>query len=82
MSDFKVVLDGKEYNVRSTQSNKDSNDWSISTKYGNITSSINFPIEQNATRAKVMLFIEAFHVAMKNAFEAQGIDQNYVWNKN
>jgi len=82
MTDFSIKLDGKEYKCNSSQSDSQGNqNWYITVEHGSVKSTINIPMEDKTTRAKVILFIEAFHVAMRKAFEAQCIDQNYVWNQ-
>lgn len=80
MNDFSITLDGKEYKCTSTQYQKDSQNWNLSVKHGTVSTMITIPCEEKITRAKIILFIEAFHVAMHKAFEAQKLDQNYVWN--
>lgn len=81
MQDFSITLDGKEYKCSSIQSNKDSQDWHITVSHGKVKTTISIPIEEKITRVKVILFIEAFHVAMHQAFDAQKLDQNYIWNQ-
>ncbi len=82
MTDFKLSLDGKEYECKSTQSSgNEKNNWIVTATHGLVKSTISIPIEANITRAKVILFIEAFHVAMGKAFEEQQIDQNYFFNQ-
>ena len=85
MSDFKLTIGSTEYEVNTSNSYtsgvKDAQDFTCNFKRGNARFSITIPKESNATRAKVLLFIEAFHVALGKAFDEQGIDQDFVWNK-
>lgn len=81
MQGFSVKLDNTEYAVSSNQSDRDGNNWIVQFNSGLVKSTIVVPMESKATRAKVLLFIEAFHEALKLAFSNQLIDQNYVWNK-
>lgn len=82
MRDFKITLDGKEYKCSSTSSNgKDEYSWDITVNHGDVSTRIHIPMNKKITRAKVILFIEAFHVAMHRAFEEQQLDQNYIFNQ-
>lgn len=82
MMDFTVTLDNKEYKCSSTSSNgKGGQSWNIEAAHGNLRTTIYVPMDNSITRAKLMLFIEAFHVAMHKAFEVQQLDQNYIWNQ-
>lgn len=82
MKDFDIKLDGVEYKCSSTSTNgTDKHSWDIQVSHGTIKTIIRIPMDNAVTRAKVLLFIEAFHVAMHKAFEQQQIDQNYIWNQ-
>ncbi len=82
MENFTITLGSKEYKVSSNNSNgKDERNYLVDVSHGNVRTTINFPMTEKLTRAKVMLFIEAFHEAMKIAFDAQKLDQNYIWNQ-
>lgn len=80
MQEFSITLDGKEYKVSSSHFDKEGNNWTMRVEHGKVATTITIPLEERITRAKVILFIEAFHVAMHKAFEAQKLDQNYIWN--
>lgn len=83
MRDFTITLDNKEYKCTSSQTNgKDEYAYDISVKHGDIRTNIHIPMDKKITRAKVILFIEAFHVGLHKAFDEQQLDQNYVWNRN
>jgi len=82
MENFTITLGSKEYKISSNHSNgKDERNYIMTVEHGKVKTTITFPIEEKLTRAKVMLFIEAFHEAMKQAFDAQKLDQNYIWNQ-
>ena len=81
MTDFSITLDGKEYKCRSTVSSGEDQGWYISVSHGKVRTEIKIPMEEKITRAKIILFVEAFHVAMHKAFESQLLDQNYIWNQ-
>jgi hypothetical protein len=53
----------------------------FNVNHGDVRTNIYVPINKKITRAKIILFIEAFHEAMHKAFEAQQLDQNYIWNQ-
>lgn len=81
MTNFSITLDNQEYKCTSTQRSAEDSNWHVTTKHGNVSTTITVPCENKITRAKVILFVEAFHVAMRNAFEAQLLDKNYIWNQ-
>lgn len=81
MKDFQITLDNKEYKCNSTSCNATDQSWDISTTFGGIRVGIHIPLDNRITRAKVILFVEAFHEGMRAAFKDQDIDQEYVWNK-
>lgn len=82
MTGFKITLEGKEYEATYSQSDsKGNNNWVINFKHGDAKANIEIPMDAKVTRAKALLFIEAFHEGLKSAFSSQGIDQNYIWNQ-
>lgn len=70
-----------KYICWSASSNLTNQSWEVSTNFGAVRVEIKIPLNLKITRAKVILFIEAFHEGMRAAFDAQNIDQTYVWNK-
>ena len=81
MRDFSITLDGKEYKVTSSNSDSFGNNWIIRAIHGSIESVITIPSKERVTRAKILLFIEAYHVALNKAFEDQKLDQDYTMNQ-
>lgn len=82
MRDFSITLDNKEYKCTTTSTNGNGEfSYDIIVKHGEVSTHIRIPIGNKITRAKVILFIEAFHEAMHKAFEDQKLDQNYIWNQ-
>ena len=86
MEEFTLKLGNKEYKVTSTcsshsQKQGESKNYVCSFDYGNIRANVEIKESAKLTRARAMLFVEALHVGINEAFKAQGIDQDWIWNK-
>lgn len=74
MKEFKLTISGTVYECTSNHSDKDSQNWNIRSKVNDITVNMVIPIESKVSRAKCMLFVEAFHEALRTAQEQQKRD--------
>lgn len=81
MKEFTLKLDNIEWEVTSNNSDSVSQNWICRAAFNGFAVSINIPIDQKMTRAKVMLYVEHVHVAMQEAWKAQDIHQYFQNNR-
>lgn len=71
MTSFKLIIDNVTYDCNGTQSNRQLQNWHIISEIDKFRTVITVPIEVEMSMAKVMLFVERYHVAMKKAKDEQ-----------
>ena len=78
MKEFELKLGATTYKCTSNHSDKDSQNWSISAKFHDLTVYMQIPIGSKVSMDKVMIFVTSFDETLKRVQQEKREELSFI----